>query len=242
MDFRNAFDFSGRRVVVVGASRGGIGASIADAFKQCGANVTITGIESEPIESDRGKYVYFQLDVAEPDAVQRFADEVGALDILVNCAGMGRRDQEYEPATFKRVMETNLYGLLYLSNSFKPALTKSKGSILAIASMYAAFGSPRIPAYGASKAGVSQMTKSLAIAFAAESVRVNAIAPGFIATEQTARVRADETHYRRVLERSPMNRWGEPGDIAGAALFLASPAAEFITGVTLPVDGGYSVT
>jgi NAD(P)-dependent dehydrogenase (short-subunit alcohol dehydrogenase family) len=242
MDLRNAFDFSGRCVVVVGASRGGIGASIADAFRQCGAEVTITGIETEPIEADRGKYAYHQLDVADPDAVQRFAETVGALDVLVNCAGMGRRDQEFEPATFKRVMETNLYGLLYLSNSFKPALTRSKGSIVAIASMYAVFGSPRIPAYGASKAGVSQMTKSLAIAFAAEGVRVNAIAPGFIATEQTARVRADETHYRRVLERSPMNRWGEPDDLAGAALFLASPAAGFITGVTLPVDGGYSVT
>jgi NAD(P)-dependent dehydrogenase (short-subunit alcohol dehydrogenase family) len=242
MDFRNAFDFGARRVVVVGASRGGIGASIAAAFQQCGAQVTITGIESEPIEADRDRYAYAQLDVADPEAVQAFAQSVPQLDVLVNCAGIGRRDQEFEPATFKRVMETNLHGLLYLANSFKPALIKSKGSILAIASMYAAFGSPRNPAYGASKAGVAQMAKSLAIAFAADGVRVNAIAPGFIATEQTARARADETHYRRVLERSPMNRWGEPADLAGAALFLSSPAAAFITGVTLPVDGGYSVT
>jgi NAD(P)-dependent dehydrogenase (short-subunit alcohol dehydrogenase family) len=242
MDFRNAFDFSGRRVVVIGASRGGIGASIADGYKQCGAEVIITGIEPEPIEADRGKYAYAQLDVTDPDAVQAFADDTGNLDILINCAGMGRRDEEYQPATFKRVMETNLYGLLYLANSFKPALMKSGGNIIAIASMYSLFGSPRIPAYGASKAGVSQMTKSLAIALAPDNVRVNAIAPGFITTEQTARVRADETHYRKVLERTPMNRWGEPGDLVGAALFLASPAAGFITGVTLSVDGGYTVT
>lgn len=242
MDYRNAFDFSGRRVVVVGASRGGIGASIAAAYKQCGAGVTITGIEPEPIESDRGKYAYARLDVADPDAVQSFANGVGDLDILVNCAGMGRRDEEYKPDTFKRVMETNLYGLLYLSNSFKPALARSRGCIIAIASMYSLFGSPRVPAYGASKAGVSQMTKSLAIALAPDHVRVNALAPGFIVTEQTARVRADEAHVRKVIERTPMNRWGQPEDLAGAALFLSSPAAAYITGVTLPVDGGYSVT
>jgi len=241
MDFTNTFDFSGRRIVVIGASRGGIGASIAAAYKQCGGIVTITGIEAEPIEADRGKYAYAQLDVADPGAVQSFADAAGDIDILVNCAGMGRRDEEYKPDMFKRVMETNLYGLLYLANSFKPALVKTKGCIIAIASMYSFFGSPRIPAYGASKAGVAQMTKSLAIAFAPDKVRVNAIAPGFIVTEQTARVRADETHYRKVLERTPMNRWGEPDDLAGAALFLASPAAGYITGVTLPVDGGYTV-
>ena len=242
MDFKSAFDFSGRRVVVIGASRGGIGAAIAAAFAQCGASATITGVEPEPIESDRGRYPYAQLDVTDAGAVQAFADGVGAVDVVVNCAGIGRRDEEFEPAMFRRVLETNLCGMLYLTNSFKKALEASRGSFIAIASMYTTFGSPRIPAYGASKAGVGQLTKSLAIAYAPLGIRVNAIAPGFIVTEQTVRARADETHYRRVVERTPLGRWGEPVDLAGAALFLASPAAGFVTGVVLPVDGGYTAT
>lgn len=242
MDFRNAFDFSVRRVVVIGASRAGIGSAIAAAFKQCGADVTITGIEPEVIESDRGKYPYVQLDVTDPDAVQAFADEIGDLDVLVNCAGIGRREEEYTPAGFRRVMETNLSGMLYLANSFRPALRDSKGSLIAIASMFSFFGNPRGPAYGASKAGVAQMTKSLAIGFAPDEIRVNAIAPGFIVTEQSASGHTDETYYRRIVERTPMGRWGQPIDLAGTALFLASPAAAFLTGAVLPVDGGYTAT
>ena len=106
--------------------------------------------------------------------------------------------------------------------------------------MYSTYGSPRVPAYGASKAAVAQMTKSLALAWAEHGVRVNAIAPGFIVTEQSARGRADPTHYQRVLDRTPAGRWGQPADIAGPVLFLASPAAAFITGAVLPVDGGYT--
>lgn len=242
MDFTQTFDFSGRKVLVVGASRGGIGAAIAAAFAQCGAAVTITGVEPAPIEADQGRYPYVQLDVTDPGAVQGLADRCSSLDVLVNCAGIGRRDEEFEPAMFKRVLETNLFGMMYLANSFKRHLAATRGSFIAIASMYSIFGSPRIPAYGASKAGVAQMTKSLAIAYAPLGIRVNAIAPGFIVTEQTVRARADETHYHRVVERTPLGRWGDPPDLAGPALFLASPAAAFVTGVVLPVDGGYTAT
>jgi len=112
--------------------------------------------------------------------------------------------------------------------------------MITIASMYSTFGSPRVPAYGASKAGVAQLTKSLALAWARDGVRVNAIAPGFIVTEQTVRARADATHYQRVLDRTPAGRWGLPEDLVGPALFLASPAAAFVTGAVLPVDGGYT--
>lgn len=240
MAINTAFDFTGRNVLVVGASRGGIGSAIAGGFAECGARVHITGAESEPVVQDQGRYPYTQLDVAEPSAVQRLADQIPALDVLVNCAGIARRDEEYDPAVFVRVLDVNLRGVLHLANAFRKHLVTSQGSLINIASMYSVFGSPRVPAYGASKAGVAQLTKSLALAWAGQGVRVNAIAPGFIVTEQSARGRADPIHYQRVLDRTPAGRWGMPADIVGPALFLASSAAAFITGAVLPVDGGYT--
>jgi NAD(P)-dependent dehydrogenase (short-subunit alcohol dehydrogenase family) len=235
-----AFDFSGQVVLVIGASRGGIGSAVAAGFAECGASVRITGAEPEPIEQDRGRYVYTQLDVADPDAVHSLAQSIPKLDVLVNCAGIARRDEEYTPAVFVRVLDVNLRGILHLANAFKRHLVAAKGSMINIASMYATFGSPRVPAYGASKAGVAQLTKSLALAWAPDGVRVNAIAPGFIVTEQTARVRTDATHVQRVLDRTPLGRWGQPADLVGPILFLASPAAGFMTGAVVPVDGGYT--
>ncbi len=240
MSLKMAFDFGGRNVLVVGASRGGIGSAIAAGFTECGASVRITGAEPEPIAQDQGRYLYTQLDVADPDAVGRLADSLPGLDVLVNCAGIARRDEEYDPAVFVRVLDVNLRGLLHLANAFKKHLLASKGTLISIASMYSTYGSPRVPAYGASKAGVAQLTKSLALAWAEHGVRVNAIAPGFIVTEQTARARTDAAHYQRVIDRTPVGRWGQPSDLVGPALFLASPAAGFMTGVVLPVDGGYT--
>jgi NAD(P)-dependent dehydrogenase (short-subunit alcohol dehydrogenase family) len=240
MRFTSAFDFTGKQALVVGASRGGIGAAIAAGFAECGAAVRITGVEPQPIAEDQGRYPYTQLDVGDPAAVQRLADELPALDVLVNCAGIARRDDEYDPAVFARVLQVNLLGVLHLANAFKRHLVERKGALINIASMYSTFGSPRVPGYGASKAGVAQLTRSLAIGWAEHGVRVNAIAPGFIVTEQTVRARADATHYQRVLDRTPAGRWGEPVDLVGPALFLASPAARFVTGAVLPVDGGYT--
>lgn len=240
MSYRSSFDFSGCNVLVVGASRGGIGAAIAAGFSECGASVRITGAEPEPIAQDQGRYAYTQVDISDPEAVQRLADGIPQLNVLVNCAGIARRGEEYDPAVFARVLDVNLCGLLHLANAFKKHLVASQGTMINIASMYSTFGSPKVPAYGASKAGVTQLTKSLALAWAEHGVRVNAIAPGFIVTEQTARARADAAHYQRVVDRTPAGRWGQPADIVGPALFLASPAAGFITGAVLPVDGGYT--
>jgi NAD(P)-dependent dehydrogenase (short-subunit alcohol dehydrogenase family) len=125
--------------------------------------------------------------------------------------------------------------------AFHPQLKAQRGVLINIASMYASFGSPKNPAYGASKAAVAQLTKSLAIAWAADGIRVNAVAPGFIVTQQSAKSRTDPAHVAAVNLRTPMGRWGQPEDIAGPVLFLASSAAQFITGVCLPIDGGYSI-
>lgn len=235
------FDFSGARVLVVGASRAGIGAAIARAFQEAGAEVTITGAEPEPAPEDRGRFDYFQLDVTKPDQIQTLADRTEALDILVNCAAITARGEEMAPAFFEHVVDVNLHGTFRMARAFHDRLKAAGGQVINVASMYATFGSPRNPAYGASKAAVAQLTRSLAIAWAGDGIRVNAVAPGFIVTEQSARSRQDTAHVAAVNLRTPMGRWGQPADIAGPVLFLASPAAGFMTGTCLAIDGGYSI-
>jgi NAD(P)-dependent dehydrogenase (short-subunit alcohol dehydrogenase family) len=236
-----SFDFTGRHVLVIGASRAGIGAAIARSFRDAGASVTITGAEEEPAPEDRRRFPYVRLDVTDNAAVAGLAAATPALDILVNCAAITRRGEEMEPAFFARVLDVNLQGTFRTALAFHPQLRAARGSLINIASMYASFGSPKNPAYGASKAGVAQLTRSLAIAWAPDGIRVNAVAPGFIVTEQSARSRTDPVHVANVNARTPAGRWGLPEDIAGPVLFLASPAAAFVTGACLAIDGGYSV-
>jgi len=241
MEPHRAFDFSGRDVLVVGASRGGIGSAIASAFQAADANVRITGVEPEPVEADRGRHPYIQLDVTDPKAIDALTEATPHLDILVNCAAITSRGEEMRPEFFERVVDINLTGTFRVAAAFLQHLRQSGGCIVNIASMYSTFGSPRNPAYGASKAAVKQLTKSLAIAWADYGIRVNSVSPGFIVTEQSAKSRTDPKHVEAVNARTPMKRWGQPEDIAGPVLFLASPAAAFITGASLSVDGGYSV-
>ncbi|MBS8225633.1 SDR family NAD(P)-dependent oxidoreductase [Vannielia litorea] len=233
--------FSGKRVLVVGASRAGIGAAIARAFQDAGAEVTITGAVAAPAPEDATRFAYHRLDVTEEEAVNALATATPALDVLVNCAAITARGEEMAPAFFSKVVDINLTGSFRTALAFQPQLAQSKGCVINIASMYAGFGSPKNPAYGASKAAVQQLTKSLAIAWAGHGIRVNAVAPGFIETEQSARAREDATHVANVNARTPLGRWGQPDDIAGPVLFLASAAAGFMTGACIPVDGGYSV-
>lgn len=235
------FDFSGAEVLVVGASRAGIGAAIARAFQEAGAHVAITGAEPEPALQDQGRFAYTQLDVTNGADVLALAEAVTTLDILVNCAAITARGEEMAPEFFQHVVDVNLHGTFRTAHAFHARLKAAKGSLINIASMYAMFGSPRNPAYGASKAAVAHLTKSLAIAWAADGIRVNAVAPGFIVTQQSARSRTDPAHVAAVSLRTPMGRWGQPEDIAGPVLFLASNAAGFMTGTCLAIDGGYSV-
>lgn len=236
-----AYDFTGARVLVIGASRGGIGAAIARAFQDAGAEVEITGVEADCAPEDAERFEYTQLDVTDTEAVRDFAGSRERVDVLVNCAAITRRGEEMAPDFFAHVLDVNLTGSMRCAEALHPALTAARGRVINIASMYARFGSPRNPAYGASKAGVEQLTKSLAIAWADDGIRVNAIAPGFIVTEQSARARQDAAFTSAIEARTPLKRWGQPDDIAGAALFLASDASAFVTGACLPVDGGYSV-
>lgn len=235
------FDFSGASVLVVGASRAGIGAAIARQFHAAGAAVTITGAEPEPAPEDRGRFAYVQLDVTRQAEVDALASSLDRLDILVNCAAITARGEEMAPEFFQHVVDVNLHGTFRMARASHGLLKAAHGQVINIASMYATFGSPRNPAYGASKAAVAQLTRSLAIAWAEDGIRVNAVAPGFIITQQSARSRGDPAHVAAVNARTPMGRWGLPEDIAGPVLFLASPAAGFMTGTCLAIDGGYSI-
>ena len=237
----NPLDFSGRRVLVTGGSNG-IGNGIARAFRDAGADVLITGTqEAAAYDTDLADMEYAQVDLGDDEAIHALARAAGSLDVLVNNAGMVvYRRKEFETATFRRVIDVNLTAAMTLSELCKPGLAVKGGSVVNISSLTGLFAASGNPAYGASKAGMMQLTKSLAVAWAADGVRVNAIAPGWIETKMTQVSRDREAINTEILRRTPAGRWGQPEDIAGVTLFLASPLAAYVTGQTITVDGGFS--
>ena len=239
-----ARSLAGQHALVVGGTSG-IGAAIGRGLAEAGAEVTVTGATHAEVEQARaepGGRLVQRLDVSDDAGVRGVIGGLDRLDILVNCAGIIRRGAEHDVEVFEQVIDVNLVGTMRCCAAARPLLAKQGGSIVNIASMLSFFGGGLVPGYSASKGGVAQLTKSLAIAYAAERIRVNALAPGWIATSLTRALQDDDTRNRAVLDRTPMKRWGSPEDVAGAALFLCSRAADFITGVVLPVDGGYLIT
>jgi len=246
----NPFDLTGRVAVVTGANTG-IGQGIALALAQAGADVALVGRTAASETADkvralgrRAEIVSADLSTIEPvdRVVDETVDKLGSIDILVNNAGIIRRADavEFTEEDWDAVVDTNLKSVFFLCQAAaKRMIPQGSGKIINIASMLTFQGGIRVPSYTASKSGIGGLTKLLANEWAAKGINVNAIAPGYIATNNTAALQANETRNRQIMDRIPAARWGDPADLGGAAVFLASDAAAYVQGHILAVDGGW---
>jgi 2-deoxy-D-gluconate 3-dehydrogenase len=247
----DSFQLAGKNALVTGSSRG-IGAAIAVAFAQAGANVVLHASQAVPssviqdVAETGVRHAAVTADLSDPDQAPELIDQaiaaLGSIDILVNNAGTTRRAPavDHSLADWSHVLSTNLTSVFRLCQcAARPMLERGSGKIVNIASLLSFQGGITVPAYAAAKGGVAQLTKALANEWAARGVQVNAIAPGYMATELTQVLQDDSTRNRQILERIPAGRWGSPQDLAGAAVFLASPASDYINGHILVVDGGW---
>ena len=255
---QNPFDLSGKVAVVTGGN-GGIGLGMALGLARAGASIAIVARDAkkseraaDQIRADTGADARaIRADVAAPADVTRAADEgrlhaFGRIDILLNNAGVTVRKppQDFTFEEWQSVLNVNLTGAFLMAQAVYPALKRGGGGkIINIGSLASTFGASYAAPYAASKGGIVQLSKSLALAWAADNIQVNAILPGWFETDMTDGARAYVPGlYERVIDRCPQHRWGRPDDIAGAAVWLASPASDFVTGVALPVDGGFSAS
>lgn len=248
----DSFRLDGKVALVTGAASG-LGAAIASALAEAGASVAAHGNRrpaedtAKSIAATGAKSAAFSADLSSTDGaaslIKQTLDTFGKIDILVNNAGTIIRHaaEEFPLEDWNTVLQVNLTSVFQLSQLAAQDMIKrnAPGKIINIASLLSFQGGIRVPAYAASKGGVAQLTKALANEWAAKNIQVNAIAPGYFATTNTEALQADETRNRQILERIPAGRWGQPDDLAGAALFLASPASNYVTGAVLNVDGGW---
>jgi 2-deoxy-D-gluconate 3-dehydrogenase len=243
------FRLDGRVALITGAASG-LGASIATALAQAGAQVAVHGNRRAATDTAAAigtSAAAFQADLGDTGGAEKLFAEVkqrfGRVDILVNNAGTIHRDaaEEFKLEDWQRVLQVNLTSVFQLSQLVgRDMLARnSGGKIINIASLLSFQGGIRVPAYSASKGGVAQLTKALANEWAVHNIQVNAIAPGYFATTNTEALQADPVRNRQILERIPAGRWGKPEDLAGAAVYLASAASNYVTGTVLTVDGGW---
>ena len=252
-DSRALFDLTGRVAVVTGGNAG-IGFAIAAGLAGAGASVAIAGRRAEEnraavaeLEAAGCKAIAIEADVLKPEdcrmLVDRAAEAFGRLDILVANAGTNVRKQpeEYTLEEWHRIIDVNLTSTFLCAQAAHPHFKAAGGGkVITIGSVFSVAGAPFSSIYGASKGGIVQFTKGLACAWARDDVQANAILPGWIDTDLTRRARADvDGLHQKVIDRAPAGRWGTPGDLVGAAVFLASHASDYVTGAALPVDGGY---
>ena len=247
----NLFDLKGKAALVTGGN-GGIGLGMAQALAAAGARVAIAGRDeaknAAALKALGATALALRADLADAEAcralVEDAAGRLGRLDILVNNAGINirKQPQDYSLEEWKTVLDTNLTSAFVASQAAYPFMKRGGGGkIVNIGSMMSIFGASFTTPYAASKGGIVQMTRALATAWARDNIQVNAVLPGWIDTDLTRRARKDvDGLHERVLERTPARRWGEPRDMGGIAVFLASPASDFVTGTAIPVDGGYS--
>jgi 2-deoxy-D-gluconate 3-dehydrogenase len=246
-----SFRLTGKNALVTGSSRG-LGAGIAVALAEAGANVALHGSKSVPEEviervaATGARHVELAADLRHPDRcaelVAQTVEALGSIDILVNNAGITRRAPavDYTPEDWDEVLAANLTSVFRLCQSAgRHMLARRSGKIVNIASLLSFQGGITVPSYAAAKGGVAQLTKALANEWAAKGVQVNAIAPGYMETDLTEALQNDPNRSRQIMERIPAGRWGSPQDLAGAAVFLASPASDYINGHILVVDGGW---
>ena len=240
-------DFTGKRVLVVGGSSG-IGNGIAHGFRGRGADVHVWGSRADPADydpaegSDLAGLGYNCVDVGDPDAIEKAPLPFARLDVLVLCQGtVVYKRGEFERPGWDRVMAVNLDSLMHIARKFKPQLASSKGSVIIVSSISGLKANVGNPAYAASKAGAISLTKTLGQAWAPEGIRVNGLAPGLVDTKLTRVTTQSPERLAGALAAIPQRRMGLPADMAGAAIFLASPLAAYVTGHTLVVDGGLSL-
>jgi len=253
---KDLFNLKGKVAIITGGN-GGIGKGIACGFASVGADIVISGRNQakteqavSEIEKEFGVRVLgLKADISKEEEIKTMVDQTldrfGRIDILVNNAGINIRKlpHDYEAAEWDTILDTNLRGAFLCCKTVYPAMKAvGGGKVINIGSMLSIFGGPMHTAYGASKGGIVQMSRSMAVAWAPDNIQVNAILPGWINTELTTQARKDipELHDA-VLNRTPSGRWGDPEDMAGTAIFLASAASDFVTGVALPLDGGFSI-
>jgi NAD(P)-dependent dehydrogenase (short-subunit alcohol dehydrogenase family) len=231
----------GKTALVTGGTQG-IGGAVARQLAALGARVIAAGLPPFAHEEFAGTDINLvEMNVASEESVRAALAGLERLDIVVNCAGIIKRGAELETEVFEQVIAVNLTGTMRVCAASRELLRQSGGCIVNTASMLSFFGGGLVPGYSASKGGVAQLTKSLAIAYAADGIRVNAVAPGWIATPLTQALQDDPTRAGPILARTPLNRWGRPEDIGNVVAFLCSPAAAFMTGTIIPVDGGYLI-